>query len=375
MGGFTPRRCESGSGGGEDKSEGCKGQNKAKGRSLLPVARIAFPDAPRASRRIKNFGKEVFPVKQDPKGKGNHPWKGATTGAILVGTAMAALSTRRARLKERLQKLVSAKRWFVATICILSVCALATSLLLAGQLGNYLYYRNYDLEVDLLQSNGFTTDDGEGNQLFSTESEAQLFHASYSGADGQGYSVVSAKGDSVIAPGTSGEYNVRLRNTEDVAVYYSVLLGGYLSDEDSNLPIPILVRMKGADGDYILGSENVWVPIQELRGVTDAGSLKANQSRIYTLEWKWPFENGNDAYDTLLGNGGYTVDGNPIEAGTVDFVLQLETMSMLPVDQRSPLQATFDRMFPALLLCSLALLISAIVVVIRYRRSDKRAHE
>ena len=86
-------------------------------------------------------------MKQDPKGKGNHPWKGATTGAILVGTAMAALSTRRARLKERLQKLVSAKRWFVATICILSVCVLATSLLLAGQLGNYLYYRNYDLEV------------------------------------------------------------------------------------------------------------------------------------------------------------------------------------------------------------------------------------
>ena len=44
MGGFTPRRCESGSGGGENKGEGCKRQNKAKERGILPVARIAFED-------------------------------------------------------------------------------------------------------------------------------------------------------------------------------------------------------------------------------------------------------------------------------------------------------------------------------------------
>lgn len=315
------------------------------------------------------------PKRKDPNSKDSQLWKGATAGAILVGSALAAFSIRGSRFKANLKKFLSAKRWFIATLCILLVCVLATSLLLAGQLGNYLYYRNYDMDVDLLQENGFTADDGEGNQLFSTKSEAQLFHASYSSADGEGYSVVSATGDSVIAPGTSGEYTVRLRNTEDVAVYYSVVLGGYLSEKDSGLPIPILVRMKGASGNYLVGGEDTWVPIEALKDVTDAGSLKANQSRLYTLEWKWPFESGDDAYDTLLGNGGHTTDGALLETGTVDFVLELETMSMLPVDQRSPLQATFDRLFPVLLLISLILLITAVVTVIRYRRADKRAHE
>ena len=314
-------------------------------------------------------------MNQDPKNKGNHPWKGATTGAILVGSAMALLARGRDRAKEQLQKLISSKRWFVATICILALCVLATSFLLAGQLHPYLQNKKYQVDVDLFSENGFAVDDGSGRQLFSTESDTKMFHAAYRGASGEGYTVQSADGDDVIAPGTEGTYNIRVRNTRDVEVYYSLVIGGYLSDKDSGLPIPILVRMKGASGEYVIGAENLWVPLEELRDVTDAGSLKADQSRVYTLEWKWPFESGNDAYDTLLGNGGGKVEDSLLADEDVEFFLSVETLSMLPVDQRSPFQATFERLFPFLLLLMLILLSAAIYIVIRYRRSDRRAHE
>ena len=39
-----------------------------------------------------------------------------------------------------------------------------------------------------------------------------------------------------------------------------------------------------------------------LNGVSDQGQLAPGKSASYTLYWQWPFEQGDDEYDTFLGN-------------------------------------------------------------------------
>ena len=39
-----------------------------------------------------------------------------------------------------------------------------------------------------------------------------------------------------------------------------------------------------------------------LNTVEDSKPLGAGRYADYTLEWEWPYEQGNDAYDTFLGN-------------------------------------------------------------------------
>ena len=40
----------------------------------------------------------------------------------------------------------------------------------------------------------------------------------------------------------------------------------------------------------------------ELNQVKDEASISVNRYAYYTLEWEWPYESGDDAYDTFLGN-------------------------------------------------------------------------
>ena len=52
----------------------------------------------------------------------------------------------------------------------------------------------------------------------------------------------------------------------------------------------------------MLGDDNTWSDVLELNQVKDSASIAVNRYAYYTLEWRWPFESGDDGYDTLLGN-------------------------------------------------------------------------
>ncbi len=309
------------------------------------------------------------------KEKDTHIWKLTTLGAILAGGTAAALTHDGKRQRGRFAAFLASRKWFVCAVVFLAICVLATSFLLVGQLDQYLYRKEHDIEIDLLSEPGFEMDDGSGNMIFSTTSVDSLFQASYTNDDGSNLTVVSSKGDDVIAPGTQGEYTFRLKNTEDVELYYSFVIDGLLSVENAEHLIPVQVRLKGADGEYLIGSDDEWEDIINLHDISDAGTLKGNSSRYYSLEWQWPFDCGDDAFDTMLGNGELILDGSP-EATfgqEINFSLQIETFSMLPVEDRSPFTIFFDRALPALLIVSLCLLILALVAVIKYRTTDKRA--
>lgn len=304
-------------------------------------------------------------------------WGGATIGAILAGSVAGALSRGGALSKKRFQTLLLARKWFVFTIVFLVVCVLITSILLVGQLEQYFYHKEHDLDINLLSEPGFDMDDGSGNLMFSTESEQKMFHASYASADGSDFSVQSATGDPVVAPGTQGEYTFRINNPDDFDVFYSVTLDGLFSIEGTDHLIPIMVRMKGHDGEYLIGSDYHYEKISKLKSISDAGTLKGKSSRYYTLEWMWPYESGNDALDTMLGMGNLSLDNAPTLKPNEDleFVLEVETNAMLPVQDRAPFTVFFQRALPILLIITVVLLLGALATVIRYRYVHKKSEQ
>ena len=60
--------------------------------------------------------------------------------------------------------------------------------------------------------------------------------------------------------------------------------------------------MKGYYGRYMIGSEEGFAPVMDMNGVKEHATLDPGNYAIYNLEWQWPFEVGDDAYDTYLGN-------------------------------------------------------------------------
>lgn len=302
-------------------------------------------------------------------------WGGVTIGAILAGSVAGVLSRGGELSKKRFQKHLLARKWFVFTIVFLVVCVLITSFLLAGQLDQYFYRKEHDLDINLLSEPGFDMDDGSGNLMFSTESEQKMFHASYASADGSDFSVQSATGDPVVAPGTQGKYTFRINNPDEFEVFYSVKLDGIFSIEGTDHLIPIMVRMKGHDGEYLIGSDYHYEKISKLRSISDAGTLKGKTSRYYTLEWMWPYESGDDALDTMLGTGNFGFENAPTLKPNEDleFVLQIETHAMLPVPDQAPFTVFFQRALPVLLIITVILLLGALAAVIRYRYIHKKS--
>lgn len=130
------------------------------------------------------------------------------------------------------------------------------------------------------------------------EAEVNIFSVYYTGANGE-IMVQSADTSKVIAPGTNAEYTIRLRNADEYAIDYEI---------DPNVKffatnnLPMLVRMRTADGKYLLGSANDWVSLQALREFSHKGTLKKAEAGEFVFEWQWPYEGGDDEWDTQLGS-------------------------------------------------------------------------
>ena len=74
----------------------------------------------------------------------------------------------------------------------------------------------------------------------------------------------------------------------------------FLSSDEYTIPVKAKVT-KDTDKEYLLGSDKEYADVLELNNVSDTGTLARGHVMPYTLTWQWPFE-GNDAYDTMLGN-------------------------------------------------------------------------
>ncbi|MCH5198845.1 MAG: hypothetical protein J1E34_08070 [Oscillospiraceae bacterium] len=141
---------------------------------------------------------------------------------------------------------------------------------------------------------------GGSNPQFVMEAEVEIFKFTY---DETGkITVVSAPGthDKLIAPGTSNIYQFTLANTGNVALDYTMTMESYITGTD--LWLPVYSRVWDYTNRYLLGSPEDMADVLELNSVRDFAELGAGRNAVYSLEWEWPFEWGNDEYDTMLGN-------------------------------------------------------------------------
>ena len=102
--------------------------------------------------------------------------------------------------------------------------------------------------------------------------------------------------DDKIMPGSEGEYKFIIKNDSDVNLLYGFRLSEYVGgvNENSN---PFM--------QYRLKVDNI--PIDDQWNYVgfdyDNIEILPTSSHLLTLEWRWPFESGDDGNDTLVGSG------------------------------------------------------------------------
>lgn len=220
---------------------------------------------------------------------------------------------------------------------------------------------------------GFMIWDDE--KVWKTYNEVEIFKVRYEGgepvitAEGSEpvFTVESADGEKVIAPGTDNIYTFRLKNTGNVAMNYSIHLEAYYSDNTDYIPVE--VRMKGYYGRYMVGSKDAYAPVMDMNGVKEHATLDPGNYAIYNLEWKWPFESGDDAYDTYLGNLATEED--------VTLTIVIRTFASA-VDGSDIPETGDDTNLTALIILAAAALVGIVVLVIllkKPKRDDEEASE
>ena len=142
-------------------------------------------------------------------------------------------------------------------------------------------------------------EESDEKTVWSTETQVEIFRVSYVNGE-QVITVNSDNGEKVIAPGTENSYTFKLKNTGNVALDYTVEVDAYFTPAD--IPIPVTGRVNRYDGEWIVGNKDVYANVSALNSAEDKATLGAGKYTYYTLDWLWPFESGNDARDTILGN-------------------------------------------------------------------------
>ena len=138
----------------------------------------------------------------------------------------------------------------------------------------------------------------DDQRVWETDTRVDIFKIQYE--NDEAYVTVDGGDDKLLAPGTSNEYTFYLKNTGDVKLDYTLTLEAFFTPAEQ--PLPVEVKLKGYDGTYLVGSEDAWSDVLVLNDVKDKASINVNRYAYYTLEWQWPFERGEDEFDTYLGN-------------------------------------------------------------------------
>lgn len=135
--------------------------------------------------------------------------------------------------------------------------------------------------------------------VWRTDTQLEIFRIAY--VNGERIVTVNSDNDEkIVAPGTENSYTFKLENTGNTALDYTVEVDAYFTPDD--IKIPITGRLSRYDGRWVVGGESEYAKVHELDAAEDKATLGAGKYTYYTLDWLWPFENGNDELDTALGN-------------------------------------------------------------------------
>ncbi len=230
--------------------------------------------------------------------------------------------------------------WLV--VLILLICVMLTFMLLSPILSRLTKSDSniiplvYHGDREIFDKNGFsyirveqepdmlTYDE---NTRWQINTDIDLFKTAYANDNGE-ITVTSLKGDKLIAPGTSNEYEFSIKNTGNISLDYTMLLDSVFTLLDHDLPMH--VRLRSGDR-WILGSESSWVYYKSLSEIIESGTVDVNESVIYTFEWRWPFENDVDN-DSVLNDLNDTAIADAAVNQDVTFKLSIETASVVTPD-------------------------------------------
>lgn len=198
-------------------------------------------------------------------------------------------------MKKLLDSLMNAKTFWTA-LAILLILFIISIVVLSIRLYDYT-----------------KTDDREVSLRSSMDETLEVFSVEYKNASGE-VTVSGLDGDKVIAPGTDVEYTLRIRNTDKVALDYSLVPALSYTSEHS---LPIVIRLLDDNDDYVIGSATEWVALDAVGEIECGGTLLKNETKEYVFQWKWPYESGDDAYDSFLGS----LDGEENVGAEISFGL------------------------------------------------------
>ena len=204
----------------------------------------------------------------------------------------------------------------IVMILFLILCAVASLAVLFGRMIGYsqtefenilplMNARNKDsntaIELHSIQSTSSSEQNADNPFKFRMDAKSEIFKISYKNDSGE-ITVNGAKGntDKLIAPGTANKYQFTLENPSDTALDYTMTMEAAITGTDEK--IPIKVRLWDYTNKYLLGSAEQMKDVLDLNTVSEKASLGVGRYAVYTLEWEWPFEQGSDELDTLLGN-------------------------------------------------------------------------
>ena len=153
---------------------------------------------------------------------------------------------------------------------------------------------------DSTPSKTYLSEDEKHNPEFHMEADEQIFKFYYDETGKVTVTGGAGNTDKLFAPGTSNIYQFTLANTGDVALDYYMTIEAYY--EGTDLWIPIEARLWDYTNTYLLGTPDDMEDVLELNKVEESGELGAGRYAVYNLEWEWPFERGDDEYDTMLGD-------------------------------------------------------------------------
>lgn len=104
--------------------------------------------------------------------------------------------------------------------------------------------------------------------------------------------------DDGIRPGSRGEYGFMLRNPNISEMQYEFYIEPrYEGAEIDYFPLQFRLKMNN-----VLLESKEWKTVDKLR--FSSIDIMGGTTHTFTLEWRWAFEGGNDAQDTLIGADG-----------------------------------------------------------------------
>lgn len=204
---------------------------------------------------------------------------------------------------------------------ILLVCVLASTCGISGTYAKYVTDGN-STDTARVAKFGVTVTGSNDifNKWYSThDTDLTTEEAAIVGAN----SVITSKGDNLLAPGTNGSLaNFTITGTPEVAVRVTYDLTEWTAtgwEVDGNVYFPIIFTVN--DTDYYIGETEtvdafmtrVKNAIAERTEVYKAGTvLDTEYATDLSVSWRWNFEGGSWTYqtdykDTVLGNNGAAI--------------------------------------------------------------------